>query len=78
VCRTSIGRSACCRYAAICTRQPTLPATRMSAPVADTAPAFAIPSFSAISGCSRLYSPADPQQISPSGISRSASHPIVC
>ena len=54
VCNTGIRWPVRCRYVAICTRHPTLPATTASAPVATIADALAVPSVSAMSGCSRL------------------------
>ena len=67
--------------AAICSVQPGLAEMSSGAPASSTAWALRAPSSPAASGCSRLYTPADPQQVPASasstrrssGIARSSS-----
>ena len=57
----------------ICSVHPGFAEISSDAPEAVTASAFRDPSSRAASGCSRLYTPAEPQQIPPSRNSTSSS-----
>src|SRR5713226_6383440 len=58
---------------AICRLQPGLAEMTRDAPVSRMAAAFRSPSSPAASGCSRLYTPAEPQHVPPSETSASSS-----
>src|SRR5699024_2693258 len=57
----------------ICSEHPGLPETRTCAPVAATSCPLRSPSSAAVCGSNRLYTPAEPQQISLFGGSESSS-----
>ena len=57
------------RAAAICSERPGLAEMSSGAPVDCTDSALRAPSSLAAAGCSRLYTPAEPQQVPASGTS---------
>ncbi len=81
VCATAMCSPRSASADAICSEQPGLAEMSSGAPAASTASALRPPSSLAASGCSRLYTPAEPQQVPASdsstrfnsGIARSSS-----